>query len=221
MESNSKLSKYEDLGIKEIHMWKDPKLSWLDKAMEVINIPLNKAGGLVNNIPGFDWVINKSIGGLVSWLNDLAHWSVRAEIIFEEYRNMGHRNITKSKDILELDLEDVDKVIGYLGVKYKSLSAIEGAAAGYVGLPGIPADIVALVAMSQRAIGEYATYCGFDVNSQVMYFVQKYNIEVRHEQFFFFFLMKCREIFVFNTFFRHVSPSIWNIVVCKEDPLLS
>jgi len=166
MESSSKLSKYEDLGIKEIHLWKSPKMGWLDKAMEVINLPLNKAGELANNIPGVEWVIDKTIGGLVSLLNDLAHWSVRPEVIFEEYRNMGYKNITKPKDILELDLEDIDKVIGYLGVKYKSLSAIEGAAAGYIGLPGIPADIVALVTMSQRAIGEYATYCGFNINSQ-------------------------------------------------------
>jgi hypothetical protein len=35
-----------------------------------------------------------------------------------------------------------------------------------LGLLGIPADIVALVSLNLRAIGEYATYYGFDVSSQ-------------------------------------------------------
>lgn len=33
-------------------------------------------------------------------------------------------------------------------------------------MPGIPSDIVALITLNQRAIGEYATYCGFDICSQ-------------------------------------------------------
>src|SRR3989442_13668690 len=30
----------------------------------------------------------------------------------------------------------------------------------------IPADVVALMSLNLRAVGEYATYCGFDVSSQ-------------------------------------------------------
>ena len=29
-------------------------------------------------------------------------------------------------------------------------------------------------------------------------------------------LMKCKAFFVLSSLFRHVSPSIWTIVVCKE-----
>jgi len=57
----------------------------------------------------------------------------------------------------------VDRVVGYLGTKYKALAAAEGAAAGALGLPAIPVDIVALVTLNLRAIGECATYYGFDV----------------------------------------------------------
>lgn len=65
-----------------------------------------------------------------------------------------------------MDLEDADRVNGWLAAKYKSLAAAEGAAAGYVGLPGIPPDIVTLISLNQRAIAEYATYYGFDISSQ-------------------------------------------------------
>ena len=35
-----------------------------------------------------------------------------------------------------------------------------------LGLPGIPADIAALITLNLRAIGEYATYYGFDISCQ-------------------------------------------------------
>ena len=53
-----------------------------------------------------------------------------------------------------------------MAAKYKTLAIAEGAGTGYVGLPGIPPDIIALVTLNQRAIGEYATYYGFDISSQ-------------------------------------------------------
>jgi uncharacterized protein (DUF697 family) len=56
--------------------------------------------------------------------------------------------------------------VAWLDVKYKGIALVEGAGAGFVGLLGIPSDIVALITLNLRAIGEYATYYGFDVSSQ-------------------------------------------------------
>ncbi len=165
-EKSFKLSKYELASIKQIHEWKNPQLGWSGKAMEIINWPLEKAGDLITDVPGVEWVIEKSVGGLVNLLNDLALWSVRPDAIFKEFRDRGFSDIKSAKDIFSLDLEDVDKTVGWLGAKYKSLATSEGAAAGFVGLPGIPPDIIALITLNQRAIGEYATYFGFDISSQ-------------------------------------------------------
>lgn len=162
----AELSKYEKRAIEEIHLWKNPKLSWFGKAMEAISWPLDKAGDLAMDAPGLGWVIEKSVGGIVSVTNDIAQWSVRPDAIYEEFRARGHKGVRKSKDILTLDLGEVDRVIGWLGAKYKGIATVEGAGTGTVGLPGIPPDIIALVTLNLRAIGEYATYCGFDVSSQ-------------------------------------------------------
>lgn len=159
-------SDYEQKEIISIHQWKNPKLTWFDKAMEIANWPIDKAGDLVMETPGVGWVIEKSATGLVGALNDFAQWSVRPDAIFEEFRDCGHSGVTKHKEVSGLDLEAVDKVIGFLGAKYKSLALTEGALTGTAGLPGIPADVVALILMNLRAIGEYATYCGFDMASQ-------------------------------------------------------
>jgi len=159
-------SAYEDNAWKEIELWKNPTLGWFDKAMQVVNWPLDKAGDLVMKTPGVGWVIEKSVGGLVGVANDAAQWSVRAEAIFAEYREAGHGEIQAPVDLLKLDLEHVDKNIGWLAAKYKGVALTEGAVFGALGLPGIPPDIVSLVTLNLRAIGEYATYCGFDIESQ-------------------------------------------------------
>ncbi|MCK5686601.1 EcsC family protein [bacterium] len=162
----NELTKYEKEAIVGIHEWKNPQIGWFGKAMEIINWPIERAGDLITEVPGVEWVIEHAIGGLVSFLNDIAHWSVRPDAIYEEYKAAGFDQIKRPKDIFSLDLEDVDKVNGYLAAKYKAIALAEGAATGSIGLPGIPPDIVALITLNQRAIGEYATYYGFDISSQ-------------------------------------------------------
>lgn len=162
----NELTEYEKTAVISIHEWKNPQIGWFGKAMEIINWPLEKAGDLITEVPGVDWVIEKTVGGLVSLLNELAHWSVRPDAIYEEYRVAGFEYIKTPSDIFSLDLKDVDRVNGWLGAKYKALATVEGVTVGYVGLLGIPPDIIALITLNQRAIGEYATYYGFDISSQ-------------------------------------------------------
>lgn len=117
-------------------------------------------------IPGVGIAVEKIVGGIVTIGNDAAQWSVRPEAIHAEYRKVGHAHVNAAPDIAHLDLSDVDRAIGWLGAKYRGLAAAEGAATGVVGLPGIPVDVVALVTLNLRAVGEYATYCGFDLRSE-------------------------------------------------------
>lgn len=161
-----KLSDYESLALVSIHDWKNPSITWAGQAMKVINKPIQKVGEVIEGIPGVDWVLEHAIGGLINILNDLAHWSVRPDAIYETYRDAGFEKVNSSKNLFKLDLEKADRVSGWLAAKYKTLAAAEGAAAGYFGLPGIPPDIIALITLNQRAIGEYATYYGFDISSQ-------------------------------------------------------
>ena len=145
MKMKNELTEYEKLAVASIHEWKNPQIGWFGKAMEVINWPLEKAGDLITEVPGVDWVIEKAIGGLVGLLNDFAHWTVRPNAIYEEYQKAGFDHIKTPRDIFSLNLEDADRVNGWLGAKYKTLATAEGAGAGYVGLPGIPPDIVAAI----------------------------------------------------------------------------
>ena len=158
-------SAYEIRALAQIREWKSPSRSLWKRALTAINKPFDAAGNLVMKVPGVEFVMQKSVGGLVSLLTDGASWSVRTTAIFEEFRGKGHQ-VQAHNDLYSLDLEAVDSSIGYLAAKYKSISAVEGGGTGLIGLPGIAIDIPALVGMNLRAIGEYATYCGFDVAKQ-------------------------------------------------------
>jgi hypothetical protein len=167
-------SEYELNAIKEIHKWKTPELTAMDDLMKKLAWPFEKAGeylhldkiseiDFVKN--GQKWVIENVCGGIISLLNDVAQYSVRTDAIINDYKKNGVK-IDSLNDISNLDLEKVDQVIGYLAAKYKTSAGIEGAATGYFGLPGIAPDILALLSLNLRAIGEYSNYCGFDNNLQ-------------------------------------------------------
>lgn len=161
----SELSNYEKLAIDQIHAWKTPELTWFGQAMQVVNWPLSKAGDAVLNTPGIGEAIRKSVSGIVRVSNDFAQWTVRPEAIYKEYKASGY-DVENAKSLLKLDLEDIDKTVGYLDAKYKGVAGLEGAATGVTGIVGLVADIPLLVSMNLRAIGEYATYYGFDNSLQ-------------------------------------------------------
>ena len=158
-------SDYEKLAIDQIHAWKTPELTWFGQAMQVVNWPLNKAGDAVLNTPGIGETIRKSISGIVRVSNDIALWTVRPEAIYKEFRASGY-DVDNAKCIFNLDLEEIDKTVGFLDAKYKGVASLEGAATGATGIIGLVADIPLLVSLNLRAIGEYATYYGFDISLQ-------------------------------------------------------
>ncbi len=161
-----KRSEYDERALSEIHAWKNPEIGWFGEAMKIINWPLDKAGNLILATPGLGDVIKKSVQGLISYCGDLAHWSVQTEMISDEFRKAGHAEIKKIADVFHIELQQVDRVVGWLAAKYKGIALAEGATFGMLGLPGIPADIAALITLNLRAIGEYATYYGFDISCQ-------------------------------------------------------
>ena len=160
------LLEYDDRAIREIHAWKNPEIGWFGQAMKLVNWPLDKAGDLFLATPGLGDVVRRSIQGMTSVCNDLAQWTVRPESICEEFRKAGHLEVRKPADVINLPLEQVDRVVSWLDAKYKGIALVEGAGTGFVGLFGIPPDVVALISLNLRAVGEYATYYGFDVSSQ-------------------------------------------------------
>jgi len=167
------LSDYENRALAQIHAWKNPQQTWFDAAMTYVNKPFAIAGQAIDKIPGFTETCTKAMNGIVGLVNDASQWSVRPSAIFKDLSDVSQQEITRLDQIPFLDLQVIDRSIGWLDTKYEGIALVEGAAAGslavinpMVALAAIPADLTALLAMNLRAIGEYGTYCGFDMSSQ-------------------------------------------------------
>lgn len=171
-----KPSAYEKKALRAIHEWKNPTLGWFGKVLEYTNVPFTKLNDAAKKLPGYekvakhgqsamDFVLGKAVTGLLHVINDWTQKSVSPSRIYADFRKVGI-DVHSHEHISNLDLEEVDRALGWLDVKYKTIAFAEGGAAGGIGLPAIAPDIVALLALNLRAIGEYAIYCGFRIESQ-------------------------------------------------------
>lgn len=155
------MNPYEERVLDEIHQFKHPKKGALGRVIETVSAPFEDMAS-----DFFGTELGKALAGAVSGtvelINDTSSWTVQQELIFAEFRGDGHAQVQDYEDVLGLDLEEVDKTVGYLATKYKSLAFVEGGVSGSVGAVGIVADIPVLVGIALRACNEYAAYHGFD-----------------------------------------------------------
>ena len=136
--------------------------------MQAIRWPLDRLGTRIKNFAEQSelyGVISEALVGTVGVLGDAAAWTVNPAAVYQQFGKAGH-HVERRTDIFMLDLERVDGVVGWLDAKYKGLAFAGGTAAGAAGLLGLIADIPTLITLNIRAIGEYATYYGFNIESQ-------------------------------------------------------
>ncbi|MFQ5571308.1 MAG: EcsC family protein [Rhodothermales bacterium] len=170
-------SEYERQALREIQQWKQPTTGRFRKMVERVNNTLHDVTDLIRKVPGVDWTIDNVVSGLLQLTNEIMHDSVWREAIYKEYQKAG-LNVAGPEDFRKLALEDIDRSVNGLNTKYRALTAAQGAAAGYAGVAGVLPDVLGLVALNLRAVGEYATYCGYDVSqpSERLYALQILNV---------------------------------------------
>ena len=158
------MSPYEKQALRTIAEWKNPRRSWLDSIGELAEKPVDFATSKVLDT-GVGEVMNKAINGALLALNDMAAATVRQDGVFSKFREAGHA-VSHHRDIFQLELAQVDRVVGNLGTQYMVPAFGEGAATGMAGIVGIAADVPLLFGINLRAIADHATHYGFDVGNQ-------------------------------------------------------
>jgi len=162
-----KQTEYEKNVLKEVSTWKQPKeKNFLQKGMSVVTAPLNKAAELVIDSPYLGEVLTKSISGLTTICNESAQTTVRFQAIYSDISRRSELTVSELSDIEKVNLPVLDKASSGLLPKYVAIAATEGGGTGALGLPGMVIDIPSLILINFRAIGEYATYYGFDIELQ-------------------------------------------------------
>ena len=160
---------YEAQVREDIEAWKNPDKGLLDKALASLNTPIVKAGDALMSAPQFGESLKKATEGTISTLSDAANWTLSTQDVIDNYQeeeDIAGSAIKTFADIKSLPIAVVDKQVKLFKSKYVALTSAQGVTTGVVGWAGIPADVVGLITANLRAIGEYATYYGFDINDE-------------------------------------------------------
>ena len=156
-------SLYEKRVLQEIHAWRHQEPSWLRRKVQWVNQPLKQLSKRIIQIPGVEWTLENLVAGLINCTNEIAQDTTSQPATLAAFQSKGYE-IHSFSEIANLDLEAVDDVLSGLDLRYQSLAAVHGAAAGLAGLAGLVADIVALVTLNLRATGQIALCCGYDIS---------------------------------------------------------
>ncbi len=154
-------SGYERQAIDQIRQWKRAR------AGDPPTDPALAMESLARAAPGGRWlgpIVAPLTRSLLGALNNVAQWSVPSQSIYQQFRQAG-LEVENHADLARLDLADIDRVAGRrLDARYRLIASAEGMATGVAGLPGLIADLPLTLSIGLRAIGEYASYYGFDLS---------------------------------------------------------
>ncbi|WP_367109037.1 EcsC family protein [uncultured Psychrobacter sp.] len=160
---------YESQVRQQIQAWKNPEKSFLDEAFAALSKPIDKAGERLMAAPQFGETLKQATEKMITTLSDTANWTLDVQDAIEAYQNetdIDGSEVKKLQDIENLPIAIVDKQVKLFKSKYVALTSAQGVATGIAGWAGIPADIMGLITANLRAIGEYATYYGFDMSDK-------------------------------------------------------
>lgn len=158
-EIRDRLTPYEQEAWQEIYDFKNPDSNWLSAVSNALQKPIDKLGD-----KAFDTAVGEAVestlASSVSAMNDAATWTLRDDGILKKFAKQDYE-VSEYADIRKLSLEEIEDVSGNLGRKYRTLAAVEGAAAGYLGAPGMVIDIPLVLTIAMRGANETAAYYGF------------------------------------------------------------
>lgn len=133
--------------------------NWKNEAPSVVTQVVGKA------LTPVTWVVNKvvpqkAIEGLLIGCDTVA------ELITDTYDIKRDANVTEIRELAHKDLELSDRLANEVHNWALGIAGAEGAAAGFVGLPGLIADIPALITLSLRTIHKIGLCYGFECKSE-------------------------------------------------------
>ncbi len=146
------LTKYEHDQVKEIKKWKAEEPSVVSKTFGVILSPVT---WLIDKI-----IPNAAIRGVLDFSSSAAEWLTDTKDIL---RDAG---ITSVSDLKTHDLEKSDTLANEVHNWAIGLATAEGGATGAFGLPGMVADIPAVIVLALRTIHKIGVCYGFEVNTK-------------------------------------------------------
>ncbi len=148
----NKLTKYERQQIKQIEDWKAEEPSIISKSLGItLSLPIR----LINKI-----IPEATIRGALDISSTTAKWLTDTQDIIRAGK------VEKLEDLKSKDLELSDKLADNVHNWAIGVAATEGGVTGALGLPGIAADIPAIIIFALRTIHKIGACYGFEAKTK-------------------------------------------------------
>ncbi len=165
--------------LKEIQDWIFQPPTLLSKAMILAGKPAELAYRLVP--ARMKESLGNAIYGVLGTLRDTSRTTVQPQILLDKISaRLGQDVGTHPEQIFQASIDRLDPLANECMRFNKATAAVEGGAAGAVGLPGLLADIPALYLLAFRTIQEVAICYGFSIQGPVEHAYMMKILDVGH-----------------------------------------
>lgn len=173
------LNEDEQKVLKEVQDWIFAPPSLLSKAMVLAGKPAELAYRLVP--AGLKEKLGSTIYGVLGTLRNTSRTTVQPQILLDKISaRLGKDVGTHHDQIFQADIAKLDPLANECIRFNKATAAVEGGAAGAVGLPGLIADVPALYVLAFRTIQEVAICYGFPIEGEVEHAYMMKVLDVGH-----------------------------------------
>lgn len=173
------LNEDEQKVLKEIQDWIYQPPNLLSKAMILAGKPAELAYRLVP--ARVKEALGSTIYGVLGTLRDTSKTTVQPQILLDKISaRLGQDVGTHHDQIFQAHISKLDPLANECMNFNKGTAAVEGGAAGAVGLPGLIADIPALYLLAFRTIQEVAICYGFSIEGPVEHAYMMKILDVGH-----------------------------------------
>lgn len=149
----NKLTKYEQEQVDAIEKWKREEPGVVSQAFGVAIEPL---AWLVNKV-----IPEKAVRGALDLSNSMAEWLTDTGDVIRD-GGVGSVSELRNKD-LELSDKLADEVHNWA----IGLAVVEGSGTGFFGLPGVAADVPAVITLALRTIHKIGVCYGYECSSEL------------------------------------------------------
>ncbi len=151
-EGENKLSRYEKEQVKEIGKWKDEEPGVLSQAFGIIIEPL---AWFINKI-----IPEKAIRGALDFSNYLAKWMADTKDVLRD------ADVCDVEGLKSVELKTCDQISDEVHNWAIGIGVAEGTATGVFGLPGMAADIPAIITLALRTIHKIGICYGYETRTK-------------------------------------------------------
>lgn len=153
----------EQKALKECSAWIGQSSGFLGKAMSILGKPADLAYSMIPD--AIRDSVSEAILQALLKVRDHSKDTIRSHEVYDKLSQSAGRDVRGPSQALKLDIRVVDKAARAIISGHRNLAIVQGGATGFVGLPGLVADVPTLYFLVFRCVEEISLCYGYPPDS--------------------------------------------------------